>query len=159
MDLAQLFTDTEQTLQTVFDAMTLAEDEISKAQDRHPQAKDDIWRSFILLTPTSDVLARNDLVFRAHCRELLDRVAAGADTRPGTAAECCVALCEVSQRVPLNTSAAGLYARMWKQAELPPIELGDASVHYEALEGALIDDQEQLLRTKLRQPTRQLPPR
>ena len=157
MDLAQLVIDTEQSLQPVFDAMTLAEDEISAAQARHPLAKDRIWRSFILLMPTSDALIASDLVYRSHCRELLERAAAGTDTRPGTAAECCLALCEVSQRVPLNTSAAGVYARMWQQAGLPPIELGDASVHYEALEGPLIDDREQLLRTKLRDPARQLP--
>ncbi len=158
MDLAHFFADTQIGLGSAFDAIRLAEDEISAAQKRHPGAADRIWDSFLLLTPTNDLLTRNDLVFRSHCQELLDRVAAGTDTRPGTAAECCVALCEISQRTPLTTAAAGLYARMWQHAGLPPTELGDTTVHYEALEGALIDDHEQILRTKLRQPERQLPP-
>jgi hypothetical protein len=157
VDLAELFTETKRGLQPIFDAMQIAEEEISAAQTRHPEAADRIWRSFKLLIPSTDMLTRNDLVYRSHCREILDRVAAGTDTRPGTAAECCVALCEVSFRVPLNTSAAGLYARMWKLADLPPVELTDTSAHYEAIEGALIDDKERLLRTKLSQLDRQLP--
>ncbi|WIN00016.1 hypothetical protein ACTOB_003691 [Actinoplanes oblitus] len=158
MQPAQLLADLQHDLRSVFDAIDIAEEEITTAQRRHPKAADRIWRSFLLLRPPTDALTRNDLVYRAHCRELLDRVAAGADTRPGTAAECCVALCEVSLRVPLNTSAAGLYARMWKLADLPPIDLADASTHYEALEGALIDDQETMLRQKLSQDWRRLPP-
>ncbi|MEU4244291.1 hypothetical protein [Actinoplanes sp. NPDC026619] len=155
-DLAALITDTRNSLMPIFGAMEIAEQEITDAQVRHPNAADRIWRSFKLLVPTSDLLTRNELVYRSHCRELLERVAADADTRPGTAAECCVALCEVSQRIPLNTSAAGLYARMWKAAGLPPIELGDASVHYEALESAAIDDKERDLRTRLSQAERRL---
>lgn len=158
MDLAEIFTETKRGLQPIFNAMELAEEEIGTARIRHPQAADRIWRSFILLVPSTDLLTRNDLVYRSHCRELLDRVAAATDTRPGTAAECCVALYETSLRVPLNTSAAGLYARMWKLAGLPAMELSDAAVHYEAIEGTLIDDQEHMLRAKLSQPTRQLQP-
>ena len=96
-------------------------------------------------------------MYRSHCRELLDRVAAGEDTRPGTTAECWGALRETSLRVPLSTSAAGLYARTWRLAQLPPGELADASGHYEALQGPLIDEHEAWLRTKLRQPWR-VPP-
>jgi hypothetical protein len=69
-------------------------------------------------------------------------VARGEETRPGTAAECCIALSDTSLKVPLNTSAAGLYARMWLLAGLPPVELSNASAHYEAHEGSLIDDHE-----------------
>jgi hypothetical protein len=156
MDLAELLTKTERATQGVLDTIELAEEEISAAQRRHPAASDRIWRNFRLLQPPADGLTRNDLVYRAHCRELLDRVAADADTRPGTAAECCLALCEVSLRVPLNTGAAGLYSRMWRLAGLPPVVLADAGVHYEALEGALIDEQEAMLRRRLQQPWRQL---
>jgi hypothetical protein len=49
------------------------------------------------------------------------------------------------------------YARMWRLAQLPPGELADASGHYEALEGSLIDEHEAWLRPKLRQDWR-LPP-
>jgi hypothetical protein len=153
---ADLIADTENLLNPIFGAMEVAEKEIRDAQNRYPGAADRIRRSFMLLTPTTDLLTRNELVYRAHCRELLDRVAAGTDTRPGTAAECCVALCETSLRVPLSTSAAGLYARMWKAAGLPDVELTDSGVHYEALERDAIDRHELDLRARLSQADRQL---
>ncbi|GIH16129.1 hypothetical protein [Rugosimonospora africana] len=155
MDLPELIGDIKRLLDPIFDAMSVAEDEISAAQQRHPDAADRIWRSFPLLRPT-DGLTTNNLVYRAHCRELLDRVAAGANTKPGTAAECCWALCEVSQRVPLNTTAAGLYSRMWRLAGLPPVNLADNGGHYEALAGGQIDDYEAVLRQRLRQDWRAL---
>jgi hypothetical protein len=135
--------------------MAWAEEEIDAATRRHPAA-DRIQRSFPLLRPTTAQM-RTEVVYRSHCRELLDRVAVSEDTRPGTAAECCLALSETSLHVPLRTSAVGLYARMWRLAGLPPAPLTDASEHYEALDGALIDDNEAWLRHKLRQDWRVLP--
>jgi hypothetical protein len=142
-------------LEPVFRTMVWAEDEIEAAQRRHPNAADRIWHSFLLLRPTSELMG-TEPVYRAHCRELLDRVVRGEDTRPGTAAECCIALCETSLKVPLSIGAAGLYARMWTRAQLPPVELTDNSEHYEALEGALIDELEAWLRKKLGQHWRAL---
>ena len=158
-DIRQLLPDFQElhhALDAAFTTMEWAEEEIDAAKLRHPAAADRIWSSSRLLKPTLDLM-RTEIVYRAHCRELLDRVAAGQDTRPGTAAECCIALSEVSLQVPLNTTAAGLYARMWQQAGLPPGPLGDSSEHYEALEGPQIDDFEALLRTKLTDPERVLP--
>ncbi|MEU7925068.1 hypothetical protein [Micromonospora sp. NPDC049107] len=141
-------------LTPLFQAMEWAEEEIEAARRRHRYAADRIWDSFLLLTPTHDLMSRSEAVYRSHCRELLDRVARREDTRSGTAAECCIALCETSLRAPLHTSAAGLYARMWTLAQLPPIEMTDSGVHYEALEGSSIDQQEAWLRQKLRQQSR-----
>lgn len=156
MSLDNIIGDLRQELDSAFRTITWAEEEIDAAQRRHPSAADAIWHSFGLLRPTLE-LTRTEPVYRSHCRELLDRIARGEDTRPGTAAECCIALSETSLRVPLSTSAAGLYARMWALAQLSPVELTDASEHYEALEGALIDEHEAWLRYKLRQPWRVLP--
>ena len=144
-------------LDPLFDAMEWAEDEIDAAKRRHPAAADRIWRSFLLLRPSSPQM-HTEVVYRSHCRELLDRVAAGEDTRPGTAAECCLALSETSLKVPLRTSAVGLYARMWRLAGLPPAPITDLTEHYEAIDGELIDDNEAWLRTKLRQDWRVLRP-
>jgi hypothetical protein len=144
-------------LDPLFDAMEWAEDEIDAATRRHPAAADRIQRSFLLLRPSSPQM-RTEAVYRSHCKELLDRVAAGEDTRPGTAAECCLALSETSLKVPLRTSAVGLYARMWRLAGLPPAPITDLTEHYEALDGALIDDNEAWLRNKLRQDWRTLRP-
>jgi hypothetical protein len=137
--------------------MTWAEAEITAAQRRHPAAAQRLWRSFSVLQPTHPLM-RTGSVYRSHCRELLDRVAQGADTRPGTAAECCIALSETSMQVPLRTSAVALYFCMWRLAGLPPVELATHSEHYEALEGSLIDDHEAWLRSKLRQNWRVLAP-
>ncbi|MFY1688146.1 hypothetical protein [Plantactinospora sp. WMMB782] len=138
-------------LESAFAAMEWAEEEIEAARKRHPEADDRIWKSFLLLQPTHDLM-RVEMTYRAHCRELLDRVAAGEDTRPGTAAECCIALCETSQAGPLRESAAGLYFRMWEKAGLTKLEgSSDVLVHYEALKGATIDRDEAWLRNKLRQ--------
>lgn len=139
------------------DAIPWADDQIDAAARRHPKAADRIRRSFPLLRPTYPLM-RNPTLYRSHCRELLDRVARGQDTRPGTAAECCIALAEVSLRVPLSTSAVGLYSRMWRRAGLPNAALTEASVHYEAIDRTLIDDHEAQLRRKLSQPWRVLPP-
>jgi hypothetical protein len=148
--------DLREGLDRVLRTTAWAEQEIEAAQRRHPSAADRIWHSFRLLRPTPG-LTRTEPVYRSHCRELLDRVALGHDTRPGTAAECCLALSETSQQIPLGTGATGLYARMWTLAQLPPVELTDNREHYEALQGPLIDELEAWLRTKLRQPWRVLP--
>jgi hypothetical protein len=155
-DLTALFDQTERVLRPLFGAMDWAETEITRAARRHRRAADRIRRSFILLRPTNG-LETSQLAYRAHCRELLNRVAAGADTRPATAAECCKALSEISLRTPLNTAAAGLYARMWLQAGLPPTPLGDLAEHYEAIDAAAIDDYETLLRRQLHQNWRVTP--
>ncbi|MBG0568803.1 hypothetical protein [Actinoplanes aureus] len=154
MDLEQLVPDIN-VFQRHFQAMELAEEEITKAVRTYPHAEAHIQKSFTLLRPADLDLLRSTDVYRAHCRELLHRVATGADTRPGTAAECCLALAEISRRVPLNTSAAGLYARMWKQAGLPQAPLADAAEHYEAITATTIDEFEAQLRSKLAQPWRQ----
>lgn len=128
-----------------------AAEEIQNAQKRHPQHADLLFHAFILLQPNDELdRMRFELVYRAHCRELLDRVAAGEDTRPGTAAEICCALLETSQLAPLKSAAAGLYMRMWQAAGLPEIpDLPEASHHYEALEKSTIDDHERFARRKL----------
>jgi hypothetical protein len=134
----------------IFATNTWAEEEIKAAQRRHPDAVDRIGESSRLLTPTHDLMSTKS-VYRAHCREVLGRVAAGEDTRLGTAVECCIALCKTSLRAPLTTSGAGLYVRMWESAGLPAVEMTDSGVPYEALAGSAIDGHEVWLRRKLRQ--------
>jgi hypothetical protein len=76
-----------------FERMEWAEQEIAAAQARHPQQAGRIWHSFSLFQPNPGLgRMTSEMVYRSHCREILDRVAAGEDTRPGTAAEGCCAL-------------------------------------------------------------------
>lgn len=135
-------------LGTAFQQMEWAEDEITKAQQRHPAATDQLFHAFSLLRPTHERM-EFELVYRAHCRELLDRAATGTDTRPGTAAEICCACSQASLIAPLTGTAVGLYGRAWAEAfpELPVFN--DLQDHYEAIKGHEIDDLTQQTRRKL----------
>lgn len=134
-----------------------AEDEIAQAIRRHPGAENDLWHSYRLLVPTvSSAAWTTEFVFRGHARELLERVAAGQDTRPGTAAECCMAMARVSQEIPLHGAAAGFYHRMWGQAFPGHRVWEEAGAHYEALHRQAIDDHERDVRRRLAVPSRRL---
>ncbi|WP_367135827.1 hypothetical protein [Saccharothrix sp. HUAS TT1] len=134
---------------TAFDRIEWAEDEIQRAMRRNPAEADLLYHSFELLKATHDRMD-SERVFRAHCRELLQRVVNREDTRPGTAAEVCCIASDASKVTPLNTSAAGLYFRMWQKAfpDLVPAIESDLP-HYEALKGSQIDDLEAESRRKL----------
>ncbi|SDD87393.1 hypothetical protein [Glycomyces harbinensis] len=140
----------------IFKRMDIAEEEIAAARKRHPDASDQLYHSFLLLVPSHERM-EYEPVYRSHCRELLDRVAAGGDPRLGTAAEVCCALHDTSLIAPLRSAASGLYFRMWRAAGLPDFhELIPASEKHEALEGSRIDDHESETRRKLTDPTRTL---
>jgi hypothetical protein len=146
--------DVQRVLRELDGNLSWAGEEINAAQQRHPTVAERVDRGFVLLRPTHPLM-RREMLYRAHCRELLDRVARGEDTRPGTAAEGCIALSVISLMVPLRSSAFGLYLRLWRLAGLPPIA-ATSDEHYEALHALAIDDDEVVLRDKLRQPWRTL---
>ena len=134
----------------------VAEDEIEQAAARHPQSADDLFHSFRLLLPAFEARAwQTEFVYRAHCRELLERVARGEDTRPGTNAECLIAISQVAMEIPLNGPAAGFYLRVCSGA-FPGHELAGRGQPYEALYGSAIDEIERLTRKKLAIPGRVL---
>jgi hypothetical protein len=95
----------------IFEQMEWAEDEIAQAQRRHPARADLLRTTFRLLVPIQDLM-RTEFVYRSHCRELLERVVRGDDTRPGTSAELAIACCHSSLMAPLNTVGSGLYLRI-----------------------------------------------
>jgi hypothetical protein len=97
-----------------------------------------------------------EFVYRSHFREILDRVAEGVDTRPGTAAEVCCLCREISLVAPLRSSAIGLYLRMWAAAFPDKPDDADRGRHYEALRRSSIDELEALARRKLTVPERTL---
>lgn len=134
-----------------------AEDEISRAQQRHPDVADVLHHSFSLLTATHERMT-TEFIYRAHARELIERVATGVLTKPATSVEVVLLLMRASLVTPLNTTAFGLYLRMWRRAGLPdlggPIE--DLDGHYEAINASGIDDFEAIARRKLAMPSRVL---
>lgn len=135
----------------ILDQARWADQEIQAAISRHPEHAGRLERSFLLLRPNTCLERMNSkTVYQAHCREILDRVAAGEDTRLGTAAEICCAMAETSLRTPITSEAAGLYMRMWRAAGLPDVaDIREAARHHEALEPSRIDDCEQEARWKL----------
>jgi hypothetical protein len=141
-------------------AMDWAEDEIASAIRRHPDHADALYHSFGLIRPRDIGPGMGDeFVYRSHAAELLDRVAAGADTRPATAAELCLVCCAASLRTPLHGPTAGLYFRMWLRAfpdKLITPGQTDEQVHHEKLYGTQIDDLQRTLRHKAADPNRQL---
>lgn len=155
--LSKLMSTLTDAIGPTFEAMEWAEDEIQRAARRHPEAADRLWHSFSLLTPRDGMGV--EFVYRSHARELLDRVARGEDTRPGTAAEVCLVCKDASLVAPLTTGGVGLYMRMWLQA-FPdrPVHDGQADdqVHYEAMRGSQIDDLEAKARHRTADPDRRL---
>ncbi|PWV71333.1 hypothetical protein SAMN05421630_11563 [Prauserella marina] len=155
--LTEILESASNALTPVFELLDWGEDEISKAIGRHPHAADTLYHSFTLIRPTSDRM-HTEFVYRGHSRELLDRVARGEDTRPGTAAEVVIAMCEVALATPITQSASGLVFRMWADAFPDQPRIGLNNEHREALHGSTIDDHEEFTRAKLAVPDRVLGP-
>ncbi|WP_067694584.1 hypothetical protein [Nocardia jejuensis] len=134
----------------VEDRMHWAEDEIAAAQKRHPAHADILWHSFGVLGIGED--KPSELAYRAHYRELLERIATGRDTRHATAVEVLCVLRAASLAAPLSSPAAGLYFRMWDAAGLPDFDPNGhvtERTHYEALYGSRIDEYEAQVRRRL----------
>lgn len=136
-------------------AVGSAKDEIRAARTQYPHADDRVRRNFPLLAPALPVV-ESESVYRAHCRELLGRVAAGTDTRPATAAECCFVLATVGQLLPLNKAATRVYTRLRKQAGLHTETTNGRAEHRTGHDAQAVEDAG-WLRNWLRQDWRVLP--
>lgn len=123
---ADLFLD----VSDAFGQMDWAEEEIQQAQARHPDRADELYHSFSILLP-SDALLGTEFVVRSHYRELLNRVAAGQDTRLPTAAEIASVCSRMSQDTKLNLAAMTLYIRVWQRAFPDKAIFGEDAEHYE----------------------------
>ncbi|WP_327146810.1 hypothetical protein [Nocardia sp. NBC_01327] len=136
------------------DRIRWAEEAISAAQARHPDQHSTLDAAFYLLIPTHPGMCSGPL-YRAHCREILERVSAGADTRPGTAVEVLITL-PTAPTLPLPTTTVALFLRMWKAAELPEIEPPAPLPDYEATpyQQLHIDVMEKQVRDQLTQDQR-----
>jgi hypothetical protein len=97
-----------------FDLMEVAEKVIAAEKAaRKPRLRKRVDSAFKLLVPGL-LLEFGDDLYRFHCREIIRRVVAGADTRPGTKAE-----------VLANLSRATLESRLQHDAELLALTLAD----------------------------------
>jgi hypothetical protein len=159
-DVASLVAAVMSDLGDVFAAMDWADDEIEQASRRHPDQTHALYHAFSLVRPRDIGTGMGvEFVYRSHVRELLERVASGADTRPPTAAEMCLVCTHIGLKVPLHGAAAGLCFRLWLRA-FPdrPITSTQAAdqVHYERLHSTQIDEYEAMLCRKATDPHRLL---
>lgn len=99
---------------TNFQQMQWALDEIDKAAERHGESDEDgpIHSAFPLLACVDQPYMAPEPVFRAHCAELLDRVAKGEDTKPGTEAETFGLLMDAMDYMPFCGGMTSLYLEL-----------------------------------------------
>jgi hypothetical protein len=98
----------------IFSLMVTAEEEITEAKKRHPEKSDLIHRSFLILQPSDPIYGKADCVYCSHIRELLERVAKGKDTRPGTIAEVLCVLLDTATKTPLNQEGQALTEHLFR---------------------------------------------
>jgi hypothetical protein len=152
MKIEDMFASMENEMMAIIAKMDWAESEIAKAQDRHNEnGRGPIWRSFRTIRQ-NDPFMMNEKIYRAHCREILDRVAAGKDVRPGTDAEMIGVLHQASLRAPMPPGMDCLYFRIMARTfpdlfakVMSAIDLAS----YEKIHGSTADDHERHLREKL----------
>jgi hypothetical protein len=139
------------TIARVFRQVEIAEEEIATARGTSEQDQaDPVWNAFPLLRATHDLMA-SEFIYRAHVRELLDRVSKGHDTRPATDAEIAVNVSEASLSTPLHGRAVGLQMRLFARAFPDKFaQLGFDLDQYERMYGREIDELESDFRRKLR---------
>lgn len=155
---AELVAGVEQNLDPIFERMSWAEDEITQAQGRHPEQADTLYHSFALLSGGEAASRMSvEAVYRAHAREILERVAHGDDTRPGTAVEVIIGLLAAAERAPLSHEGFALCARLWVAVGLPDHDgFTEKLDHLEALHSDRVDREEADARRACRSDDRKL---
>lgn len=96
-------------IETAFQCMEFAEEEIAAAKTRHPLDGDLIHRAFSVLCPSEPLRTAGEKLYRAHCQELIERIREGRDTRAATKAELIAVLSALSLQAPLDRSTSFLY--------------------------------------------------
>jgi hypothetical protein len=138
---------------SLFHLMAIAETEILAAKKRHPSAAPRLHAAFAICAPPGALRPLAEQVYRAHVRELLERVAAGQDTRPGTDAEVLAAMSQGSLVAPPTELWAHLMERLFNAIMGPHTFLVDASMPREPHPGAA-DELRAELGRKLTNPDR-----
>lgn len=111
-----------------FDKVEISEDVIAKARRQYPEHDVALWNAFKLLMPNKFLYEVPKSVYRAHCREILDRVRKGLDTTLGTKAEIMMALAKASLKSPLKHIASVLYAKLFQEI-FPNTSMADEISH------------------------------
>jgi hypothetical protein len=117
-------------VRSIFERIEIAEGVIDEKKTARPLQADRIDRSFSLLCGTEVLEEAPHRLYRKHCEELIDRVVAGADTRPPTKAELIAAISGITFITPVKRHVTCLYWRIFTElfpADAQRIEDGDLS--------------------------------
>jgi hypothetical protein len=154
--LKPIVADMTRQLSQLLDFAEVAEQEIERAKQATPEHAHEIDRVFALLAPGALIDYGAEL-YRAHVRELIERVVDGLPLDLGTDAEICAALCFASLKAPLGVQPVALYERTFARCfpEQRGHVLGER-LTAEPWRGAS-DELAAELRRRLRNPTRTLP--
>jgi len=101
-------------ISSAFDHMRIAEEEIAAAKSRYPKKAAELHASFRLLCPGESFAKYAPQIYRAHAKELLQRIARGKDLALSTRAELCIVLSEASLLAPLENDYACLYSQSFR---------------------------------------------
>ncbi len=154
----EVFGSAAATIRSTFRAMEIAEEEISAAKKRHPLAAAAIHEAFRILCPSDLLREASDRLYGAHCRELLDRVAAnsqGPDLSRPTAAELCAALSQLSAAGPLSHDYVVAYGEVFRRAfpDAEPVNgFGDLPESYPGRTDEILADVARKTRRLCRRP-------
>jgi hypothetical protein len=127
--------DARRVVSETFDRMEVAEEEIASAKRRYKRIAHRINRAFKILWPTPGLRMFSTELYRAHARELIERVARNEDTRPGTKAEVLAMMSRTSLDAPLNNLGMAMTMRLFRDL-YPQLEHPDLADHREPWEGA-----------------------
>lgn len=101
-----------------------AEAQIQLAIAKWPEQAAKLNGSFKLLLPGSLLMGRTFGVYQAHAAELLERVALGQDTRPGTKAEVLCAMLDSSLVAPPTDDYARLVEVLFQEVLPGRLDVG-----------------------------------
>ena len=110
-------------IDSIFNQMSVAEEEIQKGQWRWPKNRDMVWGVFSALMTTDPIREFPERLYRAHCAELIDRVGAlgpvaknkRIDLSLATDAELCGACSTASMKGSLSQEAQLTYVNAFER--------------------------------------------
>ena len=130
------------SIASVFGDMAISEDEIAKAQKRHPEHAEVIWNQFKYLYRPAPLRNKAEELYRAHCREILERL--GENQTAPTKAQVIGVLADISLTAPLQHDAAVLYYRLFVEV-FGDEQVGEQSLR-ETYDGAADDVFDEIVR-------------
>lgn len=128
-DIQQILNDLTNAANDIFEVVAWAEDEIAYSMNEHPHKSDLLFGTFLTLRPHFQFCSEKQ--YRAHCHELLERVAHNEDVKQPTRAEMLELLSRVSAFIPFHSHAGALYRLIFE--EVYPGVLGRATDDIETL--------------------------